>query len=127
MNGIPGLFPNSTPTGDSIPFDLLFPTALGVVDFTTAVSASITLPTNAVLLSLRSTEDCIVRFGAAASVPVTGTFVTDEVYVQVDEIVNIVAPAATFTVIGEFATGRLTIQVSQPWTALKVSADRHNR
>jgi len=127
MNGIPGLFPNATSTGDSIPFDLLFPTSVGLVDFLTTVSAEVILPANALLLSFRATADCFIRFGAAASVPVTETFVTNEVYVQVDEVVHIVAPSGSFTVIGESAAGRLTIQVSQPWTSLKVTTDRHQR
>ena len=127
MNGVPGLFPNASPTGDSIPFDLLFPTAVGVVDFLTSVSGEVILPAGSVILSLRSTADCYINFGVAASIPVSGSFVDNQVYVQVDEVVHIVAPYGALTVIGETAAGRLTIQVSQPWTAVKVAPNSHAR
>ena len=126
MSGVAGTFPNSNETGVAIPFDLLFPTNLGKVNFTVASSAVIALPANAVLLTLRATADCIIRFdGNPAVIPASGAFENSSLYIQVDEVVNIVAPSANFTVIGETASGTLFVQVSQPWTSSKVNTNLH--
>lgn len=115
-----GLYPHSTPSGEVIPYDIIRPLGITRKDFTDIASGLIAIPSNADILALFATEDCIISFAATAVAPVDGTFVANCMVVPARTYVNIDHNAATtFSVIGIVGPGTLFVTAVQKWNDTK--------
>lgn len=106
-----GLYPQATPKGDSIPFEVIRPLGFLKQAFTSAAVNGVVIPAAADLLVLRADQDCLVQLGGNAVVPANGVHTLNLVFVGQGECVVIDHnAAATFGVIRLTADGTLTVQ-----------------
>lgn len=116
------LYPFSTKEGEVIPLDIIRPAGVMRKNFVPgAASTSDTVVAATAIMVLEATQDCFVRFGAAAVVPVSGTpstIITDQIYIQAGRIVVCSPKDPNFTVIGDTTPGVLTIQLLEQWAGL---------
>lgn len=117
------LYPQATPLGTPIPFEIVRP--LGVIKqaFTNVAASNITIPEDAGYLVLRADADCYVQLTTdiVAAVPADGTHVDGLVFVGQNEIVVIDHNAATeFSVVRAGATsGTLIVQTMQKYADVR--------
>ena len=118
-----GLYPLSTPGGNPIPFEICRPVGLIRIAFATAVSGQIVIPASAELLVLSTDKECIVRLGANASIPASGSFLADSIELSPDTF-WVVDPngAAFLTVIRVAVDGTLVINALKKWQDIQKPA-----
>ena len=92
-------YPLATPDGVPIPLEVIRPYGIVKQAFTTTVSGNITLAAAVEIASFYATEDCIVRFGAAASNPADGVTLANAIFIPKGSRVTCAVMAVTFTVI----------------------------
>lgn len=114
-------YPLSTPEGAAIPLDIMKPHSFMQKDFTEVVSAALAVPDGIEIVSFTASEDCIIRFGAAAVVPADGVSYPDTIYIDKDVRVCVAPRAATFTVIATSAVGTLHAQFIEKWAGLALT------
>lgn len=120
-------YPLSTPDGISIPLDVIRPNSFMLINFTTVVSAEFTVPTGVEIMSIVATEDCVINFGGAPVLPVSGTLYTNSVSIERDQRLTVSPTASTFKVIGETASGTLRINFIDNWAALTLTTQQSRR
>jgi len=115
-----GLYPHSAPDGTPIPFDIVRPLGLIRQDFTAAASGNIAIPSDAELLAFMSTQECIVKFGAAATVPANGVHNIDMIVIPAGGLLVVDHNfATTFSVIALADEGTLYVQTIKKWKDLR--------
>ncbi len=117
-------YPQATPSGDPIPFEIIYPFGVIIQPFTGTVSGSVTIPEAADFLVFRCNMPCIVRFNAVAEQPTAGTHLTNAVYVDgYESIVIDHNDAVTFTVISAISgtgnDGTLVVQTCIKYTDVR--------
>lgn len=121
-------YPLSTPDGVAIPLEVIKAHSLVKKSFLSAsATAALTVPADVELMMVSATRDCIIRFGAAASVPADGVALADAVYVYADMVVFVAPHLSTFTIIGAAADGSAVIQYLQKWAGLALSTQYSKR
>ncbi len=121
-------YPLSTADGKAIPFEVLSPKGFLTVAATAVVSNSVAVPANTSIMSVSSTVDTILRFGAAASVPATETLLSDAIWIPANMVVMIAALSSTFTVIrGGASDGTVTAQFYNAWAGLSLTTQNQRR
>lgn len=114
-------YPFATASGDSIPLDVVKPSGLIVKSFlSSGATGNIALPADVEAIGLLASEDCIVRFGAAASVPADGVNLSNAIYVPAGMHIIAAPPADTFSAIGHTANGTLIVQLIAKWAGLSL-------
>lgn len=85
------LYPQATPLGQPIPFEIIRPYGLIVQAFTDAAASNVTIPAAAEFLVLRADTPCYVQLteNVAAASPADGVHTVGLVYVGAEEIIVI--------------------------------------
>lgn len=120
-------YPLSTPDGISIPFDVIRPSGYMSVNTALTVSGQIAIPAGCEIISFTASEDCIVRFGANATIPSSGSILADAVHIPKDMRITVAPVAAYFTVISESAVGVLRCQLIDKWAGLALQTQYNKR
>lgn len=120
-------YPLSTPDGISIPFDVIRPSGYLYVNTALTVSGQIPVPAGNEIISFSASEDCIIKFGGNASIPVSGTLLTDAVYIPKDMRITVAPTAEYFTVIAPSAVGVLHCQFIDKWAGLALQTQYSKR
>lgn len=119
-------YPQATPDGDAIPFEIIRPYGLIIVPVTDVPSGLYSIPANASFLVLRATQPCYMLLGdvAIAAAPAYGVHTPDLVYIDGGEVLVIDHDnAANFSVLrmtGE--SGLLIVQTCRNYTDIRKSA-----
>lgn len=121
-----GRYPQSTPGGEPIPFEIIRPLGLIKKSFSDVAASNVALPDGADFLVLRATEDCLIQFtiDTAAALPADGVHVAGLLFLGVGEVQVIDHNAATeFSVIRAGAdSGILYIQTCSKYADIRKSA-----
>jgi hypothetical protein len=120
-------YPLSTADGKSIPLDVIRPLGLLFKTFTSVVSADIAVPGTCEIISFTATEDCIICFGSAASVPADGSLLSNGVFIPQNLRITVAPTAATFTVIRHTADGYVAVQFIDKWAGLALETQYSRR
>ena len=125
------LYPLSTPSGISIPLDVI-DGSLGIIKqaFTNIVSGAIVIPT-CDFVYVWCDSECYVRFGAIASAPADGVPQTDTYFIPPGVLMVLDhGQAANFTVIRDDVVannGTLRMQLCRKYQDMRKSAQyEHN-
>lgn len=120
------LYPQATPLGTPIPFEIVRPLGLIVQGFTDVAVSNVAIPTTADFLILRATTPCYVQFteNVAAVDPANGTHTVGLVYVDAEEVLVIDHNAAPeFSVIRATAeNGDLIVQTCTKYADIRKAA-----
>lgn len=119
------LYPFSTIDGKVIPLDIIRPLGILRIPFTAISTALQDLGIATPIMILSATEDCFVRFGAAAVVPST-SLTSNQIMVEKDQIVIVAPHNPNFSVISDGVNGSLTIQLLDRWAGLADEASYRN-
>lgn len=113
------IYPLATTDGESIPLDVISPIELWKFILTSNTPSDVeVLTTLECLLGIKSSQDCILRFGATvAASPSSGSSLPDCVYVPAGTILIVKPTSLSFSVI-PFADATIWVQVMQKWAAL---------
>lgn len=118
-------YPLSTADGKAIPLDIVKPSALVFIAFENSSgsgSTLVTIPDRTEILSVVTDEDCLIRFGAVASIPASGVLLSNAVFVPAGMQIMLAPPANTLSVIGTGPdTGTLAITLMDKWAQLATS------
>ena len=112
-------YPFATADGIAIPSDIIKP--LGVLRQTFShliATVPVAIPAAVEVISFLATEDCIVVFGVAATVPVNAVLLADALFVPANIIVQAAPPLSNMSVIGLTASGTLMAQYIESWAGL---------
>ncbi len=120
-------YPLATPDGKAIPLDTIRPLGFYLLDFTTGVASSITIPSNIEILSIQSTEDCVISFSGTANVPSSGVLLADSFYLSSDMRVSISPLSVNLSVIGAGNDGVLLVQLIDNWAGLSLAVQTNRR
>jgi hypothetical protein len=119
-----GLYPHSAPDGTPIPFDIVRPLGLIRQDFTAVASAEIAIPTNAELLLLMATQECLMQLDGVVAIPANGVHTLGLIAIPGATAV-VIEPngALTFSVIRLGSDdGTLYVQTITKWKDLRKTA-----
>ena len=114
------IYPFSTQDGKAIPLDILKPSHLFHISFTTT-SSSITLPEGAQVAMFMATVGAIVSFGAAVSFAGGSWNQANSLYVPKDIIVSSTVKDSTIHVRGVEGSGSLWVQIIEKWAGLALT------
>lgn len=114
-------YPLSTPEGSAIPLEIMKPHSFMQKSFGAVVTAAQNVPDGVEIMSITVTENCLIRFGAAAVAPVDGVNYPDTVLIEADARVCIAPKAATFTLIGLTSSGTAYVQFIEKWAGLALT------
>lgn len=121
-------YPLSSPDGTPIPLEIMKPHSFLQKSFLTAsASSAVTVPTDVEILSITTTEDCILKFGGTATLPTDNVAIADAVLVEKYTRICIAPKAATFTLRGLTADGVANIQFVEKWAGLAVQTQYQKR
>lgn len=115
------VYPNSTPSGEAIPYDVGEPKGLWITPFATAASAEKELPVSweDQIVVLYATEDCVIAFGDSVTLNLNQDVEKlDHQLIPRQTPVSIKLPARKFKTIRISADGLLYIQRYRRWQAL---------
>ena len=115
-----GLYPQSTPGGEAIPFEIV--RILGTIKIAIQAAAkdNIALPDVTSFLVLHANSACWVKFGGAIAVPVADTYTANTFYMDADEVVVVDHNGAdTISVIRSSADGTLNVNVCQSYSDVR--------
>jgi hypothetical protein len=91
------------------------------------VSGQIAIPAGNEIISFSASEDCIIKFGGNASIPVSGTLLVNAVYIPKDMRITVAPTAEYFTVIAPSAVGVLHCQFIDKWAGLALQTQYSKR
>lgn len=117
-------YPQSTPDGEAIPFEIIRPLGLILVAFSSVASANITIPAGAGFLVLRADADCLIQLDGVVAVPADGVHIVGLVALNAGEILVLDHNgAATLSVIRYGTTnGVLKVQTITKYADIRKSA-----
>jgi hypothetical protein len=120
---IKGRYPLSTREGGAIPFDILSPHSLQIVNFAASTpSAWIDVPEGVELCVLRATAPCFVQYGVGTEVDVDvardGTVFPNVLNVHMDTYYNIVPSYTKFRILPFNLAGSIIIQNVLTWSGV---------
>lgn len=111
-------FPNSDLSGIALPFDLGNPYGTFNVTTSGAASALKTLPADTEVISIKSSVDAVMAFGAAPTPSVADdVFTENQVYLPAQQFVHLRVPSNKFKAMNFSGAGTLRIQVWKAWKA----------
>lgn len=121
------VYPNATPDGKTIPYDIGRPLGSWIASFLSAsASAGLAFPTDWELVVLYATENCMIHFaedeGDAEAEVATGTVLEDHQFVPKFTPISIILPYNGFSVRGLGANGTLYIQAYKRWQGVSINA-----
>jgi hypothetical protein len=121
-----GRYPQSTPKGDPIPYEIVRPLGLVRIAVQDAAVNGVAIPDAYSFLVLRSSAACFVRLNGNAAIPALSTYTANYVYVDVDEVIVIDHNMAdTLGVIKADSTdddGVLVVQVCETYKDIRKTA-----
>lgn len=120
-----GRYPQSTPDGQAIPFEIIRPLGLLVQPFNGVAVNAVALPSDADYLVLRAVgASCYIHLGGNVAVPAAGVHTLGVVYIGDGEVIVIDHnAAATISVIRAAAEdGTLIVQTGTKYKDIRKSA-----
>lgn len=121
-------YPLSTPDGTPIPMEIIKPHSFVQKNFIAGiVSAAVAVPTDVEIMSITTTEDCIIKFGGTAALPVDNTPLLDSMFIDKNVRICLAPKAATFTIMGISLDGVANIQFIEKWAGLAVQTQYQKR
>lgn len=116
-----GRYPQSTPDGAAIPFEIIRPLGVIKVAIQAAAIDGTALPDVGSFLVFHATAPCYVVLNGNAAVPVANTYTADVIYIDADEVLVVDHNAATdFGVIRATAVdGTLHVQVCEKYVDVR--------
>ena len=108
-------YPLADGKGNPIPFHVIRPNSIGRVDFTGTPSGVLGIGVTDDVATLYASADCLIRFGAAVSVPTSGNTLSDTLFLPTGYIVSIQYPADGISVVQISDPGTLWIQLHTRW------------
>lgn len=116
-----GRYPQSTPNGAAIPFEIIRPLGVIKVAIQAAAINGTALPDVGSFLVFHANAPCYVVLGASAVVPVANTYTAATIFIDADEVLVIDHNAATiFGVIRATAVdGTLHVQVCEKYVDIR--------
>lgn len=119
-----GRYPQSTPAGEPIPFEIVRPLGIIKVEVSATPSNDIALPDVNSFLVLHTNAACYVVLDGDGAVPVTDTYTANVVFVDTDEVIVVDHNAAE--TIGVIAAGTdegtLHVQVCEKYKDIRKTA-----
>ena len=114
MSG-PGSYPFATGEGRPVPFDIIRPNSLGLINFTSTPSGVIPIGVEDEVAVLYSTQDCLVRFGSAVSVPASENEIQDTTLILSGVLTTVQYTADGISVVRLSTNGTLYILRVTNW------------
>lgn len=114
------IYPFSTQDGKAIPLDILKPSHLFHIPFTTT-SSSVELPENVQVAMFMASVSAIISFGAAVSFAGGSWNQVDSLYVPKDIIVSSTIKDRTLHIRGVAEPGSLWVQIIEKWAGLALT------
>ena len=117
-------YPNSTPEGSIIPFDVGVPYGLYIVSVTgAALVAARKLPVDASLCTAMATVRSILSFEGTAPAVTEDTFQSNFILLPANKLVHFVLPSNIFNCISAAAeVGKIYLQLWTPFQATGVAS-----
>ena len=113
------LYPFATADGKDIPFDILKPQGLAILQYNPSAFSSFTGPAAGGIVTLFSKAACLVSF-AEAPTQAVNQYIPEMLYVPANCIVHCEVPAPQFQVIGVESDNLLYVQYVTRWASLAV-------
>lgn len=115
-------YPLSTPDGVAIPLDIMKPHSFIRKAFSALTpTVAISVPNGVEIMSITTSEDVLICFGAEAVIPVDGVNYPNTVLVEASSRICIAPRAATFTMLGLQEAGIANLQFVDKWAGLALA------
>ncbi len=111
-------YPLATADGVSIPNETIRPRGFYSIAVSGTASTLLTLTGSYKTVTLCSTVDCIVRFGATASVPADRTLLSDAMFLPKNVVVTVSPGTMSISAIDISTSGSLYVTVIESWAGL---------
>lgn len=115
------LYPFSTARGDAVPLEIVRPLGLAMFTFDVNTVGSITIPAGFNTCWLYATEECVVNFSPASSLPGAlgeGTEYPSTIFIPKQTPICIQVAPGEGSLLGLATAGRLYVNNIQQWAAL---------
>lgn len=126
MADLAGRYPIATTDGIAIPNDTIRPRGLYRIAISTSATAELTLAGSYKTIVLFSDVDCIIKFGGTASVPSSGTLLTDGLFLPKETIMTVSPFQMKVSAITLSGTGTLSVNLLDAWASLSLQ-QQHER
>ena len=111
-------YPLATADGVPVPNETIRPRGFYSIAVSGTASTLLTLTGNYKTVTLCSTVDCIVRFGATASVPADRTLLSDAMFLPKNVVVTVSPGTMSISAIATSTSGSLYVTVIESWAGL---------
>ena len=111
-------YPLATADGIPVPNETIRPRGFYSIAVSGTASTLLTLTGNYKTVTLCSTVDCIVRFGATASVPADRTLLSDAMFLPKNVVVTVSPGTMSISAIATSTGGSLYVTVIESWAGL---------
>ena len=111
-------YPLATADGVPVPNETIRPRVFYIIAVSGTASTLLTLTGNYKTVTLCSTVDCIIRFGATASVPADRTLLSDAMFLPKNVVVTVSPGTMSISAIAISTSGSLYVTVIESWAGL---------
>ena len=111
-------YPLATADGVPVPNETIRPRGFYPIAISTSASTLLTLSGNYKTFLLVSDVDCIVRFGATASVPSDRTLLSDALFLPKNVVMTVSPGTMSISAITLSGSGSLRVTVIESWAGL---------
>jgi hypothetical protein len=112
-------YPFSTRDGKVIPLDILRSKSIVFQDFTSILTANITIPVGSSVAYGYATEDCVLVLESSASIVFApDTPITKGIFFPKDHVVVFAVSPGVSSIKGLTASGRIYLQIMEQWAGL---------
>ena len=111
-------YPLATADGVPVPNETIRPRGFYRIAVSGTASTLLTLTGNYKTVTLCSTVDCIIRFGATASVPADRTLLSDAMFLPKNVVVTVSPGTMSISAIAISTSGSLYVTVIESWAGL---------
>lgn len=111
-------YPLATADGVPVPNETIRPRGFYSIAVSGTASTLLTLTGNYKTVTLCSTVDCIVCFGAIASVPADRTLLSDAMFLPKNVVVTVSPGTMSISAIAISTSGSLYVTVIESWAGL---------
>lgn len=111
-------YPLATADGVPVPNETIRPRGFYSIAVSGTASTLLTLTGNYKTVTLCSTVDCIIRFGATASVPADRTLLSDAMFLPKNVVVTVSPGTMSISAIAISTSGSLYVTVIESWAGL---------
>lgn len=111
-------YPLATADGQSIPNETIRPVGLYIIALSTTPTSLLTLAAGYKTITVVSTVDAVLRFGAAASIPADSTLLTNALFLPKNVIMTVSPATMSISAVALSGTGSLRVSMIESWAGL---------